>query len=101
MENEILLQILSELKEVKSELKEVKERVSSVEERLVSVEERQILFENGYSQDRKALFDGYALLYGICEEIRDEIRRINAHQDKQDVHLMLLDEKTRSNSDVV
>ena len=105
MENEILLQILSELKELKQGQGNLETRMASLETRMASLEagqaslvsdvqeikERLILIENDHGKRLRALEDGYVLLYDISKEIREDVRRLYAYQDKQDTRIMLLD----------
>lgn len=80
--------LVSEVREIKGEVREIKERV--------------MLIENEHSQSLDALHDGYSLLFDISQEIREDVRRLFKHQDKQDARFMLLsDEKHISNNDAV
>jgi len=94
MENEILNQILSKLQNIEDEVRGVKDEVREVKERV-------IIMENEHGQSLKSLHDGYKLLYGISEEIREDVRRLYSHQDKQDARTMLLDGEISKNSNAV
>jgi len=104
MENDIAIQILSELRDLKQSVARLEERQVKFEERQVKfeedqanfarelqdVKERVILIENEHGKDLKALHDGYRLLYGIAQETRDDVRRLHEHNVRQDARIMVL-----------
>ena len=121
MENEILMQILSELKELKQgqahlsnevqvikgdvqglkgDVQGLKDDFRGLKGDVQEIKERVIIIENEHGMKLQVLFDGYHLLYGICQEIREDIRRLYAHQDRQDARIMLLDSDKSSNDAV-
>ena len=89
------VQVLSEQVQVLSgEVQEIKEEVQEIKERVV-------LIENDFGKDIKALHDGYALVYDICQEIREDVHRLQTRQDVQDSQISLLSsEKYRNNNAV-
>ena len=136
MENEILNQILSELKELKygqayltdevqglkgdvqglkgdvqelkgdvqglkGDVQGLKGDVQGLKGDVQEIRERVILIENEHGKSLDALHDGYHLLYCVCQEIREDIRRLYAHQDRQDARIMLLDNEKRNSGDAV
>ena len=95
MENEILMQILSELKEVKTDLQEVKTDLQEVKERVTVI-------EIDHSKMLTALFDGQSGIMDILNnEIRPEIRKINIKLDNQHMNHMVLDDKVRKINEVM
>ena len=95
MENEILMQILSELNELRqgqasltSELQEVKQRV--------------IIIEHNHGKKLDAALDGIGLLHNIIDsEIRPDIRQIHKALVKHDDKITILDDKLHKSSPAI
>jgi hypothetical protein len=101
MENEILKQILSELQELKQGQAQLEAGQASLVSEVREIKERVIIIENEHKQSLDALHDGYSLLFDISQEIREDVRRLFKHQDKQDARIMLLVDEKRKSGDAV
>jgi uncharacterized phage infection (PIP) family protein YhgE len=107
--------LVEEVQEIQSELKELRQGQAKLEAgqakleagqaglaaEIQEVKERVVLIENVHSQSLKALHDGYVSLHDIATEIREDIRRLYIHQERQDIRIMLLDDEKRKTGDAV
>ena len=90
-----LAEVKAEVAEVKTELAEVKAEVAGIKTELTDVKERLALIEHDHGKQLGALFDGYQLLYEISGEIRAGIAKLQARQEKHEMNLVMLNASTK------
>ena len=93
-EDKILLMLeglTTDMAELKQDVAELKHRMTNVENELQEVKRSVILIENDHGSRITALFDGYSLNNDILQEVRAEIHKITAHQQRQDMSIYVLE----------
>ncbi|MCL2852935.1 MAG: hypothetical protein FWE20_07895 [Defluviitaleaceae bacterium] len=104
-QDEIMQQILGELKninsrldnieqevqELKQEIQELKQEVHEVKQEVQEVKHRIIVIENEHGEKLGAALDGYVQLYDFNKEIRADIKQIRAYQEGHSLRLYKLE----------
>ena len=85
------------LDSVETNIEDLKQGQAKLETDITEVKERIIVIENDHGQQLRALFDSYQLLYEISGDIRSNIGKMQAEQEKHELYIKWLDsEKKKS-----
>ncbi len=91
----ILETLVTKVDTIETKVNNLEVELSETKKEVADTKHRIIAMEQNTNEKFNALFDGYKLLYDISGEIRSDVAKLRAGQDKQELQIKWLDAEKR------
>jgi hypothetical protein len=91
----MLEKLVADVGTLKDDVATLKSDITGLKVEMAEVKERIIIMEYDNKKNFGALYDGYSLLHDVCYEIRGDLVKLSAMQDKHDFMIKWFDANRR------